>query len=448
MYYRTSMRLIGWLPILGIGLLSVSLASAEENRDAAETPGTDFETVDQAGAGEEELLERITELEERLERLETLQTERAVRSLEDEIDEYLKIEGDEEEGGEEVVFTSPQRRLQELNPEISILGDFYGILTFHEEEAESEDHVENDDTHEHAEIGDGFQLKEVELSFQAPLDPYSLSKFFIGFHGDHVHAEEAYFEYTNLPGRTQLRLGKFRSNFGLLNQWHPHSYPTLYTPLFIENAFGEEGLQGVGGSLTFLLPGLWSHYNELIVEVFNGDNERAFSGAGFEKPVGLFHLKNYYDLSTATYVEFGLSGALGENDPEGDHITYLEGIDISMVWTPPQRAKYLTLELRGEACLEQRETDEGRIDTFSLFTFGDFKFSRRWTAGLQFDYIQDTLDKDHRTCALIPFLTFWQSEFVRLRFQYNGVRHPDGEWRHGLAMQSTWALGPHKHEKY
>lgn len=368
--------------------------------------------------------------------------------LSDEIDDFLTTEKEEEKPEEEVVFTSPHRLLQELNPEISILGDFLGLATFDsEDEGDHHDEHEDDPEHAHTESGDGFQLQEVELSLQAPLDPFSLAKFFIGIHDGHVHVCEGYVEWTNLPARMQLKLGKFRNNFGVINRWHSHSYPTVDTPLAIENIFGEEGLSGVGGSLTFLLPGLWSHYNELVVEAINGDNARAFSGEGFDHPVGLFHLKNYYDLSEAMYVELGLSGAIGENSADLENLTYLEGVDFSLVWIPPRQAKYLGLEVRAEAFFEQRETPDSRIDTFSFFAFGDLKFSRRWTSGVRFDYVQDSFDKSKRSYAIAPFLTFWQSEFVRLRLQYSGL-HQEEDWDHLVVFQSTWALGPHKHEKY
>ncbi len=403
----------------------------------------------------------LRELESRLEELVGGEQEEerevpAEEGLAEGIDAYLEGFSEEEEPPppEEVVFTSPQRQLSELNPEISILGDFLGIYSFaspEEERAGEEgehEHEEEGHEHEHAEIDDGFELKEVELSFQAPLDPYSAAKFFIGFHGDHVEVEEAYAEWYNLPLGMQLKLGKFRNQFGTINRWHPHAYPTFQTPLALESLFGPEGLTGIGASATFLLPALWADYNDLVVEVVNGDNERAFSGEGFEKPVGVIHLKSYYDISTATYFEAGLSGTLGENDPDTDRKTAIGGIDLALVWSPPRRAKYRSLELRAEAFFERREIQEGDRDSFHLFSFADFKFSRRWTAGLQFDYTEDTLDRNHTTHAVTPFLTFWQSEFVRLRFHYRTLKETGLDRDHRVVFQATFALGPHKHEKY
>ncbi|MFQ6103012.1 MAG: hypothetical protein ACE5OP_01825 [Candidatus Glassbacteria bacterium] len=406
--------------------------------------------IDELEAGNEETLELLFELKRRLDELNESGEGEKSEDLSREIDDFLRVEVPEEEPPpEEVVFTSPQRQLRELNPEISILGDLIGILSLGSSVEDQGYEVEgNGSGHEHAGLDDGFELQEVELSLQAPLDPYSLAKFFVSIHDGKVEMEEAYAEWTNLPGRMQLKLGRFNNAFGTLNRWHEHAFPTNKIPLAIRNIFGEEGLVGIGGSLVFLLPSLWAHYNELALEVVNGDNERAFSGEGFEKPVGLFHLKNYYDLSAATYLEIGLSGAIGENAPGLDDETVIEGLDLSIGWAPPQRARYRSLELRAEAFFEQRDTPAGRLDTFSFLSFVDLKFARRWTGGIQFDYVQDALHKEEVAYELVPFLTFWQSEFVRLRFQYRALRESTDGWDHSLIFQSTWALGPHKHEKY
>ncbi len=404
------------------------------------------ENSDRIGVLEEELLELLEESKED-----------TVGDLSNEIDAFLgSPQAEQSEPEEEVVFTSSQRQLRELNPEISILGDFFGIYrSGSHSPGEGGEHVEGEeqkpeDSHEPGSLENGFALNEVEISFQAPLDPYSLAKFFVGLHEGQVDVEEAYAEWTNLPGRMQLKLGKFRGNFGTLNRWHPHALPTYALPLTLRNLFGEEGLIGIGGSLTFLLPGLWADYNEFSVEVINGDNQRAFSGVGFRKPVGLFHLKNYYDLNRSTYLELGLSGAVGENDPELDNRTSIEGVDLSVVWSPPERSKYRGMEFRTEAFSQQRETPSRRVDTFNISSFVDIRFARRWTGGVRFDYIQDSYDREERTYEIVPFFTFWQSEFVRLRLQYGVTNGPGagGDWDHLLLFQSTFALGPHKHEKY
>ena len=53
------------------------------------------------------------------------------------------------------------------------------------------------------------------------------------------------------------------------------------------------------------------------------------------------------------------------------------------------------------------------------------------------------------TWAVEPFLTWWQSEYVRLRFAWQHLREElvdDGRDR--FLLQATWSAGPHKHENY
>jgi hypothetical protein len=52
-----------------------------------------------------------------------------------------------------------------------------------------------------------------------------------------------------------------------------------------------------------------------------------------------------------------------------------------------------------------------------------------------------------------PYLTWWQSEFVRLRLQYQHVsRDFLASWGNDdddkVWFQITFAAGPHKHESY
>ena len=51
--------------------------------------------------------------------------------------------------------------------------------------------------------------------------------------------------------------------------------------------------------------------------------------------------------------------------------------------------------------------------------------------------------------GLVPYVTWWQSEWVRLRGEYQRLEDdlvPDAE--HRFLIQATWAAGPHKHETY
>jgi hypothetical protein len=62
--------------------------------------------------------------------------------------------------------------------------------------------------------------------------------------------------------------------------------------------------------------------------------------------------------------------------------------------------------------------------------------------------VEDQRVADHEYWGLSPYLTFWQSEFVRLRGQYsyrNDNLHGNDQ---RFELQLTFAAGPHKHESY
>ena len=92
--------------------------------------------------------------------------------------------------------------------------------------------------------------------------------------------------------------------------------------------------------------------------------------------------------------------------------------------------------------------DGGSLDTWGSYLYGQLKFATRWYVGLRWDWVQDQRVADHEYWGLSPYLTFWQSEFVRLRGQYSyrddNVYGNDQRFE----LQLTFAAGPHKHESY
>ena len=64
---------------------------------------------------------------------------------------------------------------------------------------------------------------------------------------------------------------------------------------------------------------------------------------------------------------------------------------------------------------------------------------------------------DEPTWDVVPYLTFWQSEFVYLRLEFQHAENLISEKLDGskelrtdnrLLLQVDFAAGPHKHEKY
>ena len=107
---------------------------------------------------------------------------------------------------------------------------------------------------------------------------------------------------------------------------------------------------------------------------------------------------------------------------------------------------------------------EQTFETASWYTYLVFKVARRWSVGFRYDDAElpspraelfggQTYTEGLREKAISPMVTFWQSEFVRMRLQYQhasrdfaGHQCPDDDDR--VWFQVTFAAGPHKHEEY
>ncbi len=316
-----------------------------------------------------------------------------------------------------------ERNLNRLNPEISTTG----IVL--------------------ATGGDGrreeFDAQEFEIDLQAALDPFSRTRFTLALGEEGVELEEGWVAWSSLPGGLGLTAGKFRQRFGPLNRQHLHALPQSDFPLVHQAFFGDEGLAQTGLSFAWLLPRPWASANELVLEVTDGENEVAFAGEEFEDLAVLARLKNFWELSAATYVEWGLSGVAG-NDAE-DETSRVYGTDLTVSWQPPGRAKYRGFEWRTEVLVAER----GASDAWGGYTYGEAIVRRNLSAGLRLDRVEDLFDDRAYTWGAVPYLTWWQSEYVRLRAEYGFARRePEGRREDRFTLQLTWAAGPHKHESY
>lgn len=296
-----------------------------------------------------------------------------------------------------------ERNLSKFNPEISVLGDFFL------EKYEGEDVKAN--------------LKEIELSFQSVLDPYTRMKAFIGIHKEegeehyHFHLEEAYIIYAGLGKGLTLEAGKERQPFGVFNRYHSHALPTEEYPLYIRNFFGEEGLSAPLVSLSYL-------FQTIGATTINAQFGTYEEGNGI-----LGNLKEFFEINPENYLEIGFSYFSLKPEAKGFHLRYL--------YEPEERAKYRNFLVHYE--YGERDKREGH---FLLF---ERKFSQIFTFGLAFEK-SDLLEEDKNLKQVSAIFSFWQSEFVRLRFYF--IREKDDGWSNSYKFSITFAAGPHKHEEY
>jgi hypothetical protein len=330
-------------------------------------------------------------------------------------------------------FQAPGSNLNRLNPEISVTGD---VRLQMDPDAADRDNAE---------------VREFEFSFQSALDPYATTKIFVSASAEGVEVEEGYAYWSGIPGGLRLDLGRFRQQLGELNRWHPHALPESESPLVLREYFGDEGLRGDGLGLYWIVPvggGAVGTY-ELWVQGTLADNEVLYGGG--RHLAGLGHLNAFWQVSPSVFFQVGGSVVAGSNT-DSSLTSRVVGADFRISWRPPARALYRSFTLRGEGYLNRRELG-GVVETFTgAFVSAQYQLSRRLFAGARADAVEPLAVPGGRTWAVVPALTWWQSEWVYLRLEGQHVRDAVPGGGHAvtnrLVLQAVWAVGPHKHETY
>ncbi len=298
---------------------------------------------------------------------------------------------------------------------------------------------------------DNFVTREFELGLQSALDPFSTAKVTVSVEDGAASLEEGYVYWSGLPGHTRLDVGRFRQTFGELNRWHLHAVTTDEYPLVVRRFAGDEGLGAGGVSLYAPLPfsGRAGTY-ELTVQGTVGSNEVLFGGGN--RPSVLGQLSGFWQLSRATYAQVSISGLRGTN-PDTGLTTTAGALAARFTWRPPDRGTSREVTLRSELWALHRRFD-GPGPTFDRTRLGAYadmtwRLGRRWILGTRGDWVQSPEPGALATeWAVTPSLTFWQSEFVFVRGQFEHARTVAGATTDRLTIQAVFAMGPHKHELF
>lgn len=329
-------------------------------------------------------------------------------------------------------FVLRSRNLNDYNPEISVTGD---VRLLGHRPGPQEDNVD---------------VREFSLGFQSALDPYSNTKIYFAFGEEGVEVEEAYAYWTGLPGGLRIDLGRFRQQLGELNRWHLHGVPETEYPLVIRDYFGEGGLAGNGLGLYWVVPAttIGGGVHEIWGQVTQGANEVAFDDGS--RPSFLGHINNFWQVSRSTYFQIGATGVYGSN-PDLDLKTDVLGADFRLTWRPPHRSLYNEFTIRGEGYAVRKRYDGAGGTRFGGYISTTYKTSQRFYVGARFDYVELLERADEFKWAIVPNITFWQSEWVVLRAEWQHLSVPILTGRDvsdQFVLQAVWSIGPHKHESY
>ena len=371
-----------------------------------------------------------------------------------------------EEEPEETTFRSGGLGLQALNPEISVTGDFLFSSRKDTTSDESSD----------------FDFRTLGIHLESWLDPSTRFKAAIPVTESGSELGEGYMTLYNVADDLNLTLGKFRQQFGIVNRWHRHGLDQVDFPMALRQIFGNGGLNQAGLSLDWLMSPAGVASQQLTFQVTDGSNSRLFGDNARNRPSLLARYKNYRDLSKDTYLECGLSGIVGWNnewDIQGgtrqnsSEITTVLGADLSVLWEPAERMRYRNVEWRSEVYWLNKEllapdgSGSDTINAWGLYSYLQTKISRTIDIGIRGDfYVPDTKSYANLSSSLSlsplavtgddphlwqigPYITWWQSPFVKFRAEYDysdgkGIENPE----HVIWLQAIFAAGPHKHERY
>lgn len=195
----------------------------------------------------------------------------------------------------------------------------------------------------------------------------------------------------------------------------------------------------------------------------NPGSRRTFRGLTFWG-----RLSSSFDLSPNWELETGLSGLLNDKtQSEGEDPALMQkqrqlaGLDLKLTYFPLRDNQFRSFTWGTEmlysdnSYLADPDETPGTGDEFNqdvgslgLYSYVTYKWSRHWSAGFLYDWLQSATDSNDETAAYSPFVTYALSHWNQLRLQYtytdqdpvSGLEDNDA-----LYLQWTWIIGAHSH---
>ncbi|HXF99543.1 MAG TPA: hypothetical protein VNL69_02105 [Bacteroidota bacterium] len=316
-----------------------------------------------------------------------------------------------------------------------------------------------------------FQFQELEMVIAAYLNPFARADVVFTLPGPDVEEgklglEELYATVLRgLPLDLNVRLGKYRVDFGKLNMQHPHQWPFITQPLSHERFLGEEGLNDLGISLSALLP-TGDIYSKLTLDVLRGIP--IGEATGIEDTTGAKptyatsgRLMGFFPLGEDSDLETGVSFYTGIHDPYNRQRFWYWNLDFKYKYRPDM---YTSFVLQGELLLNSRRASQDRefqlfldangnpeirrVGTAGMYVYADYQFMKTHTIGARFDWSQSPYSADDRAHAVALFLGYYPVEEtlgIRLQYQNTRTETPGGSQSvNSIGLQVLFSLGPHK----
>ncbi len=331
-------------------------------------------------------------------------------------------------------------------------------------------------------VKEGISLGESELNLSANVDDKfygHITAAFVQEGGeDKVEVEEAFVRTTGgglLPRGLTAKAGRAFWTLGYLNEHHSHYDDFGDRPLpyraFLNKTFNDDGLE-----LSYVLP--TDLYTEIGGGVFRGDDfpggtangEGAGSYSAFARLGGDIGDNQSWRVGASWLGSESKGRSTNEGTVNfiGDTDLYIA--DLRYTWSPTGNSKQQELMLQGEYFL--RNEDGTYADTGAgtgLVNFDDsssgwyaqsvYKFKQQWRVGYRYTrldapdvptgLIGSALDsKGHDPYINSAMIDWTNSEFSRLRFQYNRDNVVANQTDNQFMLQYIISIGAHGAHKF
>jgi hypothetical protein len=331
---------------------------------------------------------------------------------------------------------------------------------------------------------EGFSIGESELNFSSNIDDKffgSLTAAIVREDGsDQIELEEAFIRTSpefGLPTGLEIKAGRAFWNLGYLNANHAHTDDFADRPLpyraFLNKGFNDDGVE-----VSYVLP--TDLYAEIGGGSFRGDDFPLGGGDGTGSYSAYARVGG--DIGYNQSWRFGLSMLSGEakggrvtNEDNEDNVTFigdtdLYAADLRYVFAPTGNAKNQELTFQGEyfyrdesGTYEDTNSSTGKVDfddnASGWYAQTVYKFKPQWRVGLRYSellapntpagLIGSTLDSDdHDPKSYTAMIDWTNSEFSRIRLQYNHEELSKNNQDNQVTLQYVMSFGAHSAHKY
>uniref|UniRef100_Q47JM4 Phosphate-selective porin O and P n=1 Tax=Dechloromonas aromatica (strain RCB) TaxID=159087 RepID=Q47JM4_DECAR len=335
----------------------------------------------------------------------------------------------------------------------------------------------------------GFSVDETELVLAANIDPYWRGQAIVAMADGQANIEEAWFQSLAIGQGVGLKIGRFRSGIGYLNEQHPHARDFSDAPLMYQAMFGDSYAQD-GVQLKWLAP--TPLFVELGGEVGRGANfpgtDRNRNGAGggalyvhvgddvgFSNSwrLGASWLKTRASERSADFVDLG--GVAAQGRFAGDSTTWLA--DFVWKWAPNGNSTQQSFKFQSEYFVREEKgnlscsSDDAtslcgmpadssyRTRQSGWYMQGVYQLMANWRAGLRYEQLDsgvrdfganaaNLVIDNYRPKKATAMIDYSWSEFSRVRLQLAQDKSMPGITDHQLTLQYVMSLGAHGAHKF